>query len=110
MMRRLDPIKVGSVQRAVRLDASIQEGGSQLGQALHQGHSRSSWSMSGCPMCFTSSTRCQIGIEPVSQWQAAVRHPALSLLLAILSLLLPLAILSLLLLLALSLSWHCCCC
>ena len=110
LMRQLDPTKVGSLHCALRFDASAKEAGSRLGQALHQGHSRLSRSMLGCPMCFTSSTRCQIGIEPVFQWQAAIRHPALSLLLAILSLLLPLAILSLSLLLALSLSWHCCYC
>src|SRR5947207_10943245 len=77
LMRRLDPTKVGSLHCALRFDAGAKEAGSRLGQALHQGHSRSNRSMSGCPMCFTSSTGLQIGIEPISRYQAAVSHPVL---------------------------------
>src|SRR5205085_2834011 len=77
LMRQLDPTKVGSLHCALQFDAGAKEAGSRLGQALHQGHSRSSRSMSGCPMCFTSSTGLRIGIEPISQYQAAVSHPVL---------------------------------
>ena len=104
-MRGLSPTLVGIVHPAVRLDAGTEEGGSQLGQTLHQGRPRSSWSMSGCPMCFTNLTWDQLETEPVSRSQAAVAvgsHPTLSLPLAILSLSLSLAILSL----SLSLAIH----
>ena len=33
--------------------------------------------MSGCLMCFTSSTGLRIGIELISRYQAAVSHPVL---------------------------------
>ncbi len=70
-MRGLSPTLVGIVHPAVRLDAGTEEGGSQLGQTLHQGRPRSSWSMSGCPMCFTNPTWDQLETEPVSRLQAS---------------------------------------
>src|SRR5579859_3624383 len=46
-MRGLGPTLIRIAHPAVRLDAGTEEGGSQLGQTLHQGCSRSSRSMSG---------------------------------------------------------------
>jgi len=70
-MRGLGPTLIGIAHLAVRLDAGTEEGGSQLGQALHQGRSRSSRLMSDCPMFFTNPTWDRLETEPVSRSQAA---------------------------------------